>query len=70
MSTKKKIFVAYLVIGLLFGFFGYFFGDNSHKSLAYNMGQGIFWPTIIFPALKGAISALIIVVFLVILMAT
>lgn len=63
MSKKAKIISVYLAIGVLFALYGWLFGDNSYKSLAYNLGTGIVWPIMLFPGLGKILGAGILVLF-------
>lgn len=60
---KQKIIAGYLAIGVLFALYSWMFGDMAHKSFAYNLGRGIIWPAVMFPALGQAIGTIILVVF-------
>jgi hypothetical protein len=54
---KAKLIGGYLVISLIFGAWGYFFGPYQHRSFFYNLGVGITWPITIFksdPELDGS----------------
>jgi len=64
MSTKAKIVLVYLALGVLFALYAWLFGDTSHKSFAFNLGMGIVWPVMLFPGLGKAIGAAIIVLFI------
>ncbi|MGQ7814610.1 hypothetical protein ACUTAH_02855 [Metapseudomonas furukawaii] len=54
---KNKLIGGYLVIAVIFGTWGYFFGNNQHRGFFYNLGAGMTWPITIFkgdPELDGA----------------
>jgi hypothetical protein len=44
LILKSKLIVGYLLISVLFGSWGYFFGATQHMSYAYNLGRGLVWP--------------------------
>lgn len=54
---KGKLIGAYLVISLIFGTWGHFFGPYQHRGFFYNLGVGVTWPITIFksdPELDGS----------------
>lgn len=54
---KGKLIGAYLLIAVLVGTYGHFFGPNQHRGFAYNLGAGTTWPIQIFmsdPELDGS----------------
>lgn len=67
MSKKSKIISVYLAIGVVFALYGWLFGDNSYKSFAYNLGMGLVWPVMIFPALGQVMGVVILVAFIALL---
>ena len=67
MTTKQKIISAYLFIALLFGTYGWLFGQFKYRGFFYNLGKGIVWPVTMFPALGIIISAIIILAFVVLI---
>ena len=67
MTTKQKIISAYLFIALLFGTYGWLFGQFKYRGFFYNLGKGIVWPVTMFPALGSIISAIIILAFVVLI---
>ncbi|MDN0076079.1 hypothetical protein QU481_14410 [Crenobacter sp. SG2303] len=60
---KNKIIVAYVGFGILYALYAWIFGDTAHKSFAYNLGQGLVWPAVMFPSLGKIMGAIIIVAF-------
>lgn len=63
MKLKHKLLLGYLAIGLLFAVYSTFFGDSANHSFAYNLGQGVVWPAVMFPGLGKIIGALVLVAF-------
>lgn len=63
----KKIFFVYIIIGLLTALYGSWWGDNNHRSFAYNLGGGLVWPAVWFPSLGKAIGAVLLVVIIAII---
>ncbi|CAE6768316.1 hypothetical protein [Paraburkholderia domus] len=63
MSIRRKLIGAYLGIAVLFGLYGSMFGLYSYRGFMYNLGRGLVWPTILFPAVGHLIGGLIIVGF-------
>ena len=61
MSKKQNIIIVYLIIGLIFGLYQWFFGPVASRGLIYNLGRGLVWPAVMFPALGQIIGAIIIV---------
>lgn len=62
MTKIHKVIVIYLVIGLLFGLQQWIWGAVAYKGLAFNLGRGLAWPAVMFPAFGQAVAGLIIVV--------
>lgn len=61
MKLKHKIIIAYLIVGILYALYAWNFGDTAHKSFAYNLGQGLVWPAVIFPGLGKIIGGIIFI---------
>lgn len=61
LKLKYKLAIAYIFIGVLFGTYGWLFGDNAYKGLAYNLGTGLVWPAIIFPEFGKLIGGIVTV---------
>jgi hypothetical protein len=68
MGKKQKIIAIYLVVGLLFGLQQWLWGDTAYKGLAYNLGRGLVWPAVMFPAFGQVVAGIIIVVVIVALL--
>jgi len=68
MSKKQTIITIYLVIGLLFGLYQWFLGPMAYKGLMYNLGRGLVWPALMFPAFGHAIGAIVIVVLVIVVL--
>ena len=62
MTKTHKVIAIYLVIGLLFGLQQWIWGEVAHKGLAFNLGRGLAWPAVMFPAFGQAVAGIIIVV--------
>ncbi|WP_225781145.1 hypothetical protein [Xenophilus sp. Marseille-Q4582] len=59
MKLRHILLLIYGAVGLLYALYAYFFGATSHRGLFYNLGQGIVWPAVMFPALGKFIGGLI-----------
>ncbi|RYY78823.1 MAG: hypothetical protein EOO69_08965 [Moraxellaceae bacterium] len=62
MTTQIKLWLIgiYATIGFLFAIYQHFWGYYNYKSFAYNLGQGIVWPAVMFPSVGKIIGALLI----------
>lgn len=62
-STQIKLMLVgiYASIGLLFAVYQHFWGYYNDKSFAYNLGQGIVWPAVMFPVVGQIIGGIIII---------
>ncbi len=62
MSTQLKAWMVgiYAMIGFFFAIYQHFWGYYNYKSFAYNIGQGIFWPAVMFPSVGKLIGGLLI----------
>ena len=63
VNTKQKLILAYCIIAILFGTYGWLFGQFKYHSFFYNMGRGIVWPVTVFPELGVIVGGIIIVAF-------
>ena len=63
MSTKAKILLAYLAIGLVYAVYLTIWGATAHKGFFYNAGLGLVWPLVIFPGLGKIVGAAILLLF-------
>ena len=50
----------YLVIGFFFAVYQHFWGQYNYKSFAYNIGQGLVWPAVMFPTVGKIIGGILI----------
>lgn len=66
MNTHVKSWLirGYLTIGLLFAIYQHFWGQYSYKSFAYNLGQGVIWPAVMFPSVGKFIGGVIILLII------
>lgn len=62
MSSQIKVWIigVYAVIGFLFAIYQHFWGYYNYKSFAYNLGQGLFWPAVMFPSMGKVIGGVLI----------
>ena len=60
MGKKQKIIAIYAVVGLMFGLQQWLWGDMAYKGLMYNMGRGLVWPVLMFPAFGSVVAGIII----------
>jgi hypothetical protein len=65
LTLKQKIISAYFFVALLFGTYGWLFGEFKYRGFFFNLGKGVVWPVTMFPALGGIISAIVILAFVV-----
>lgn len=63
-SIKSLLIRAYFIIGLLFAIYQNFWGQQSYKSFAYHLGQGIVWPAVMFPSIGKFIGGLLILLII------
>lgn len=63
-SIKSLLIRAYFIIGLLFAIYQNFWGQQSYKSFAYHLGQGVIWPAIMFPSVGKFIGGVLILVII------
>ena len=66
MKLKHRLIVIYVCFGIFYALYAWMFGDTAHKSFAYNLGQGLVWPFVMFPAVGKAVGAIIVAIFVVI----
>ena len=57
-------FVTYVIFAVGYAVFAYNFGDTAHRSFAYNFGQGLVWPIVIWRNYGGWVGLGISAVFL------
>lgn len=65
MPLKQRIISTYLFVALLFGTYGWLFGESKYRGFFYNLGKGVVWPVTMFPALGSILSAIFILAFVV-----
>lgn len=63
-SIKSWLIRAYFIIGLLFAIYQNFWGQQSYKSFAYHLGQGIVWPVVMFPSVGKFIGGILILLII------
>ena len=61
MTKKKMMITIYLVIGLLFGLQQWIWGEMAYRGLMFNLGRGLVWPMLMFPAFGQIVAGIIIV---------
>lgn len=65
MKLARILIVGYLVIGLLYAFYAYFWGPYINGGTAFTWGyriaEALFWPAAMFPALKTWLTGVVIV---------
>ncbi|ENX07033.1 hypothetical protein F4U02_12065 [Acinetobacter haemolyticus] len=59
-NIKTGLISAYFVIGFFFAIYQHFWGQYSYKSFAYNIGQGLVWPAVMFPTVGKIIGGILI----------
>ncbi|RYY77957.1 MAG: hypothetical protein EOO69_12495 [Moraxellaceae bacterium] len=62
MSSQVKAWIigVYATIGFFFAIYQHMWGQYNYKSFAYNLGQGIFWPAVMFPSVGKFIGGILI----------
>lgn len=63
-SIKSWLIRAYFIIGLLFAIYQNFWGQQSYKSFAYHLGQGVIWPAVMFPYVGKFIGGMLILLII------
>jgi hypothetical protein len=63
-SPAKTIIGLYAVIGFFFAVYEHFWGAYSYKSFAYNLGQGVVWPAVMFPVVGQIIGGVLTLVII------
>jgi hypothetical protein len=63
MKKSHIFWIVYLIIAVITAIYGNIWGEMHHKGFFYNLGRGLIWPTIIFPALGKAIGTIVILAF-------
>lgn len=59
-QVKAALIGIYAVIGFFFAVYQHFWGQYNYKSFAYNIGQGIVWPAVMFPSVGKFIGGVIL----------
>lgn len=67
-SLKQTLITWYLLIGLGVAVYKTFFTYSTH-GFFYNLGMGIVWPAVLFPALGKVIGAVILIAVIVAILA-
>ena len=63
-NIKTGLISVYLVIGFFFAIYQHFWGQYNYKSFAYNIGQGLVWPAVMFPSVGKFIGGMMILLFI------
>jgi hypothetical protein len=63
-DVKAGLIGIYAVVGLFFAVYQHFWGQYSYKGFAYNLGQGLFWPAVMFPSVGQFIGGVVLVVII------
>ncbi|AIL75018.1 hypothetical protein N0P26_002970 [Acinetobacter baumannii] len=64
-NLKQITIVVYLVIGFFYAIYQHFWGLYSYKGFAFNLGQGLAWPFIMFPTLGKIVGGILILLFII-----
>jgi len=59
-NIKTWVISSYLVIGFFFAIYQHFWGQYNYKPFTYNLGQGLFWPAVMFPTVGKIIGGILI----------
>lgn len=63
-SIKSWLISGYFIMGLLFAIYQHFWGQYSDKSFAYNLGQGVVWPAVMFPSVGKVIGGILLLLII------
>ena len=63
-NIKAWVIGGYFSIGFLFAIYQHLWGQYNYKPFAYNIGQGIFWPAVMFPVVGKIIGGILILVII------
>lgn len=66
-SPAQALITIYLLIGLGYALYQTFF-THSHHNFFYNLGAGLVWPLVMFPALGKIVGAILIFIVIVAIM--
>ncbi|OUY07433.1 hypothetical protein [Acinetobacter populi] len=59
-NFKVWLISTYFGIGVLYAIYQHFWGQYNYKPFGFNLGQGIFWPAMMFPGVGKFIGGLLI----------
>jgi len=65
MKFKQMLATGYVSIAILFGLYSSIWGHYHYKGFFYNMGRGLIWPFVMFPALGQLLALFIIIAMLI-----
>ena len=63
-SIKSWLIRGYFIIGVLSATYQHFWGQYSYKSFAYNLGQGVIWPAVMFPSVGKFIGGVLLLLII------
>ena len=63
VKISHIVIVGYLVLAFFTAIYGNFWGDYDYKGFAYNLGRGLIWPAVWFPAFGKFLGGLFIIAF-------
>lgn len=61
-SIKHIIITLYIIIGIIYTFYSWIYGDTAHKSFFSNLGIGLVWPAAMFPVIGKIIGSIVILI--------
>jgi hypothetical protein len=62
--VKATLIGLYAVIGFFFAVYQHFWGKYNYKSFAFNLGQGIVWPAVMFPSVGKFIGGVLLLLII------
>lgn len=65
MSTRAKIIIGYLGIGLIFTIYFAVFGNAPSQGFGVALGKGLVWPAVLFPGIGTFIGAVVMILVVV-----
>lgn len=63
-SIKAWVIGGYFIIGFFFAVYQHFWGQYNYKSFAYNIGQGLVWPAVMFPSVGKFIGGVLLLIII------
>ena len=65
MKKSQVFWLVYLGIAVLFALYGSLWGETQYQGFFYNLGRGLVWPVLLFPALGKVVAGVLLLVVIV-----